>query len=107
MYLRCYKLACKPHERGLSGTRKLIAPFMVRDADPKDRPQWEPLWQAYQTFRKASDEVTDATWKRFFDESEPVHALVAAEGETLIGFVHYLYHCSTAQLDPICYLQMR
>ena len=82
-----------------------MAPFIVRDAELKDRPQWEPLWQAYQTSRKSSAEVTDVTWKRFFDELEPVYALVAEEGETLIGFVHYLFHRSTAQLNPICYLQ--
>lgn len=80
-------------------------PFTVRDVNLKDRPHWEPLWKAYQTVRKTSDEVTDVTWRRFFDESEPVHALVAEEGEGLIGFVHYLFHRSTAQLDPICYLQ--
>ena len=30
------------------------------------------------------------TWRRFFDALEPVHALVAEEGDGLIGFVHYL-----------------
>lgn len=57
-------------------------PFIVRDAESRNRPQWEPLWQAYQTFRKASDEVTDVTWKRFFDGLEPVYVLVAEEKKT-------------------------
>ena len=40
-----------------------------------------------------------------FDGLEPVHALVAEEGEALIGFVHYLFHRSTAQIGSVCYLQ--
>jgi GNAT superfamily N-acetyltransferase len=45
------------------------------------------------------------TWRRFFDGLEPVHALFAEEGETLIGFVHYLFHRSTAQIRSVCHLQ--
>ena len=49
-------------------------------------------------------DVTEMTWRRFFDGLEPVHALFAEEGETLIGFVHYLFHRSTAQIgsSAIC-----
>jgi GNAT superfamily N-acetyltransferase len=49
--------------------------------------------------------VTEITWGRFLDGAEPVHALVAEEGDALIGFVHYLFHRSTAKAGPICYLQ--
>ncbi|HET7880108.1 MAG TPA: GNAT family N-acetyltransferase [Acetobacteraceae bacterium] len=85
--------------------RSTTAAFIVRAIEPKDRSQWEPLWRSYQASRPAPAEVTEATWQRFFDEHEPVHALVAEQGDGLIGFVHYLFHRSTAQLDPICYLQ--
>ena len=79
--------------------------FIVRDAEPKDRPRWEPLWQDYQSARKSPAEVTEMTWQRFFDGLEPVHALVAEEEEVLIGFAHYLFHRSTAQIGSVCYLQ--
>ncbi len=79
--------------------------FIVRAIEPKDRPLWEPLWQSYQTARKVPAEVTETTWRRFFDGLEPVYALVAEEGEAVIGFVHYLFHRSTAMLGPTCYLQ--
>ena len=86
------------HDRG--------AAFSIRTVQPADRSRWEPLWRRYQTgSRKISEEVTELTWRRFFDELEPVHALVAEEGHALIGFAHYLFHRSTAQLLPICYLQ--
>ena len=81
------------------------ASFRVRDIELKDRPRWEPLWHDYQTVRKIPEEVTEMTWRRFFDGLEPVYALVAEEGEDVIGFVHYLFHRSTAKLGPICYLQ--
>jgi GNAT superfamily N-acetyltransferase len=78
----------------------------VRDIAPHDRPQWQPLCQAYQPRgKKLPDDITDVTWRRFFDDAEPVHALVAEEGDTLIGFAHYLFHRSTARIAPTCYLQ--
>lgn len=51
------------------------------------------------------DEITRATWQRFFDAYEPVHALVAEADGQLIGLVHYLYHRSTIGIGPNCYLQ--
>ncbi len=82
-----------------------IASFVVRDITPSDRQGWEPLWQAYQPSGNIAVEVTDSTWQRFFDDSEPVHALIAEQGDVLIGFVHYLFHRSTARLSSTCYLQ--
>jgi GNAT superfamily N-acetyltransferase len=84
---------------------RLPAAVIVRDVEQKDRLRWEPLWQNYQTFRTLPDEVTEMTWRRFLDGLEPVHALVAEEGEALIGFAHYLFHRSTAQMGSVCYLQ--
>ena len=81
------------------------ASFFVRDIAPSDRLRWQPLWQGYQPSGGIAEEVTDTTWRRFFDGLEPVHALVAEEGEALIGFAHYLFHRSTAQLGCVCYLQ--
>lgn len=81
--------------------------YIVRPIEPTDRPRWAPLWKGYQTFYKVDlpAEVNDLTWRRFFDGLEPVHALVAEEGEALIGLVHYLFHRSTWMIGPTCYLQ--
>jgi GNAT superfamily N-acetyltransferase len=75
----------------------------VRPAHPGDRDAWEPLWQGYLTFYKATlaPDVTDATWRRFFDPLEPLHALVAERDGSLIGIAHYLLHRST--WAPVCY----
>jgi GNAT superfamily N-acetyltransferase len=73
---------------------------------PADFPQWLPLWTGYNTFYKRvlPDDVTQSTWARFFDEKEPVHALVAEEKSQLLGLVHYLFHRATAMIEDTCYL---
>lgn len=79
----------------------------IRPLVPEDRAAWEPLWQGYLTFYKASvpAETTDATWRRFFDPAEPMHVLGAFDDDKLIGIVHYIFHRSTWTLGPYCYLQ--
>lgn len=79
---------------------------IVRDLATADFPQWAPLWAGYNTFYKRvlPDAVTQATWSRFFDEGEPVHALVAEQDGRLLGLVHYLFHRATAMIEMNCYL---
>jgi GNAT superfamily N-acetyltransferase len=80
---------------------------IVRDIGPEDRPQWEALWQGYLTFYQATipPAATHATWARFFDAAEPVHALVAEQAGQLVGLVHYIFHRNTWMEAPVCYLQ--
>jgi len=61
-----------------------------------------PLFGFYK--RVLPDAVTQATWSRFFDEAEPVHALVAEQDGQLLGLVHYLFHRATAMIEMNCYL---
>jgi GNAT superfamily N-acetyltransferase len=83
----------------------------IRDLAPSDHEQWLPLWEGYNAFygrsgpTALSAEITQTTWKRFFDEREPMHALVAELDGRLVGLTHYLFHRSTTLLAPICYLQ--
>jgi GNAT superfamily N-acetyltransferase len=83
----------------------------VRPVRADDYPAWKILWDAYNAFYGRTGptalppEVTATTWNRFLDEDEPVHALVADEAGRLRGLAHYLYHRSTIQIPPTCYLQ--
>ena len=82
--------------------------LIVRSILPTDFAQWQPLWAGYNLFygRPALPaEITQMTWSRFFDAYEPVHALVAGKDGQLVGLVHYLFHRSTIQIQPTCYLQ--
>jgi GNAT superfamily N-acetyltransferase len=89
----------------MSGTVK------IRDLSRSDHEQWLPLWDGYNAFYGRSGptalppEITATTWQRFFDEEEPMHALVAELDGRLVGLTHYLFHRSTTLLAPICYLQ--
>ncbi len=80
----------------------------IRSLAPGDFSQWEPLWQGYNCFygRDALPSgITQMTWSRFFDSYEPIHALVAEKDGQLVGLAHYLFHRSTIQIEPTCYLQ--
>ena len=91
----------------------------IRPIQPSDFAAWKLLWDGYNAFygREGAtalpDQITQATWRRFFDSGEPVHALVAtardassqAGSEQLVGLVHYLFHRSTTRLHDVCYLQ--
>src|ERR1700761_8558755 len=85
--------------------------FTIRPIAPNDYAQWLPLWDGYNEFYGRSGptaldpEITRTTWARFFDENEPVYALVAESDGNLIGLTHYLYHRSTTAINLNCYLQ--
>ena len=83
----------------------------IRPIERADYAQWRPLWDGYNAFygrqgdTALAEDITAATWQRFFDPAEPVHAQVAAEGGQLVALVHYLFHRSTTRLHDVCYLQ--
>ena len=89
----------------------MTAPFTIRRIRPADQDGWRPLWDGYNAFYGRSgatalpDEITQATWSRFFDPAEPVHAIVAEESGRLVGLVHFVFHRSTSRLHDVCYLQ--
>jgi GNAT superfamily N-acetyltransferase len=88
-----------------------MSALTIREIARTDYVQWLPLWDGYNAFYERSgptalpDDITASTWARFFDEMEPVHALVAEQDGRLVGLTHYLFHRSTSLVDPICYLQ--
>lgn len=83
----------------------------VRPITRSDWAAWLPLWHGYNAFygrvgtTALPEEITQTTWRRFFDAYEPVHALVAESDGQLLGLAHYLFHRSTTRLEPLCYLQ--
>lgn len=81
--------------------------IQVVPATQLDYPQWLDYWLAYQEFYQISlsSAVTQATWQRFFSDAEPVYCAVAKNGETVLGFVHYVIHRSTWAVQDYCYLE--
>jgi GNAT superfamily N-acetyltransferase len=84
---------------------------VVRTVRREDYARWRPLWDGYNAFygregaTALAGEITAATWERFFDTDEPVHALVAEHEGRVVGLAHYIFHRSTSRLGDICYLQ--
>ncbi len=85
--------------------------MIIRAIAQSDYEGWRPLWDGYNAFYGRSgptalpEEITKKTWQRFFDEREPVHAMVAEEAGRVAGIVHYLFHRSTNRMGDVCYLQ--
>jgi GNAT superfamily N-acetyltransferase len=82
----------------------------VRAIRRNDFAAWKDLWDGYNAFygragdTALSPEITQTTWSRFFDSYEPMHALVAVAADRIVGLAHFLYHRSTIQISPTCYL---
>jgi GNAT superfamily N-acetyltransferase len=83
--------------------------FTVRDLTQADRSEWEKLWAGYLEFYKSSvaSTITDTTFARLLDASEPMFALVAEDADThdLVGLVHCVVHRGTWSIDNLCYLE--
>ena len=85
--------------------------IVIRDAVKNDLRSWRVLWDGYNAFygrcgtTALPSRITETTWSRFFDDYEPMHALVAEQSGQLLGLAHFLYHRSTTSLGPTCYLQ--
>lgn len=85
--------------------------IQIRLAVASDYDKWKLLWDGYNAFygregpTALSEEITRTIWPRFFDDAEPVHALVAELDDRLVGLVHWLYHRSIRRIEPVCYLQ--
>jgi GNAT superfamily N-acetyltransferase len=82
----------------------------VRAVRRADFPEWQRLWDGYNAFygrvgdTALATDITLMTWARFFDAYEPMHALVAEVADRIVGLTHFLYHRSTIQIPPTCYL---
>jgi GNAT superfamily N-acetyltransferase len=83
----------------------------IRAIRRADYDGWRPLWDGYNGFYGRSgatglpEPITQSTWERFFDDAEPVHALIAERDGRAVGLAHYLFHRSTTRLRDVCYLQ--
>jgi GNAT superfamily N-acetyltransferase len=90
-----------------SGVSELVK---IRPVLRADFPHWRELWDGYNAFYGRSGDtalapdITQMTWSRFFDAHEPMHALLAESSAGIVGLAHFLYHRSTIQIQPTCYL---
>jgi GNAT superfamily N-acetyltransferase len=90
---------------------KTAVPSAIRAARQADPAQWRPRWDGCNAFygrqgdTALPEAIAAATWQRFFDPAEPVHALVAEQCTQLVALVRHLFHRSTTRLHDVCCLQ--
>ena len=82
----------------------------IRPVRREDRLGWLRLWADYHAYGRSGatappEQVTEATWGRFFQDHEPVEALVAEQEGRPVGFAHLVFHRLTAAVAPVCSLQ--
>lgn len=74
----------------------------------EDQATWRALWTGYLEFYESSvsDDVYQSTFKRLLtnDPYDP-SGLIAWEGETALGLVHFMYHRHCWRIENVCYLQ--
>jgi GNAT superfamily N-acetyltransferase len=80
---------------------------VIRPVGQDERAAWEPLWDGYIAFYKATlaSGASDVAWARFHDPDEPMFLLGAYVDGKLTGIVQYLFHRSTWTPANYCYLQ--
>ena len=82
--------------------------MQIRPMVATDRSGWDPLWQGYLTFYKASvnDATTEQTIGRLTGGVEPMGAFLAIdENGQAVGVVHWIMHRSCWTQGDYCYLQ--
>ena len=75
---------------------------------PEDQSRWREMWEDYLAFYKEhlAPEISDETWRRFFDDSCAMFCLVAEDQQgRLLGFAAYVTHPGTWGIGDICYLE--
>ena len=79
----------------------------VRRLNAADFSAWLPLWNGYLTFYAATlaPEITERTFARLLDPTEPMWAAVAQRGDQLLGLVNCVVHRSTWSLTHYAYLE--
>ena len=82
--------------------------FEIRELSENDFLNWKTLWKQYLEFYQTSveDLVYETTFKRLISNHHlSQNALVAMQGNDLIGLVHYIYHPHNWKVEDVCYLQ--
>lgn len=86
---------------------KTGADISVRPLACEHHSAWLPLWRGYQAFYEIDipTAVSELTWARLLDSTEPVAGALAWDGPMAVGLVHHIRHRSCWTAGDHCYLQ--
>jgi ribosomal protein S18 acetylase RimI-like enzyme len=74
----------------------------IRPIAPGDREAWRALFRAYGVFYETrfTDEILDGVWAWLLDPEHEVSAIVAVDGDDLVGFAHIRRVADTFTAGP-------
>ena len=81
---------------------------ILRGLNEHDFDMWKALWNEYLVFYNSSvnELVYTKTFERIVSSNNTAqNAVVACEGEVLIGLVHFIFHPDNWTIEYSCYLQ--
>ncbi|MCA8899972.1 MAG: GNAT family N-acetyltransferase [Hyphomonas sp.] len=82
--------------------------LIVKPLERQDHAAWRALWTGYLDFYKSkvSEAVYATTFDRLFADGpyEP-RCLLAWDGGTAVGLVHFMAHRHCWRVEDVCYLQ--
>ena len=83
------------------------AGMIIRAAGPSDEAAWRGLWQGFLDYYEVTlaPDITDFTWTRLMDPTNPLKARLACDGPAVLGFAIHQHHPSTWVLGDDCYLE--
>ena len=82
--------------------------FEIRKLSDNDFINWKILWSQYLEFYQSplEDIIYETTFKRLISSNNlSQNALVANEGNNLMGLVHFICHPHNWKIEDVCYLQ--
>jgi GNAT superfamily N-acetyltransferase len=80
---------------------------MIRPVAASDETAWREMWAGYCAAdgTDVPEQVTAATWTRFFDPRTALKCLIAEIDGRSVGFATYVLHPFTWGTNPQCYLE--
>jgi ribosomal protein S18 acetylase RimI-like enzyme len=81
--------------------------FIVRPLKSSDSDSWIAMWHNYLDFyqEKLTDQVTANTLSKLLSDDKTIGCLVICdEQNNSVGFLTYVIHFSTWNMNPVCYL---
>lgn len=79
-------------------------PLTICAASQDHAEGWRDLWDQY-CGGAVAQEISDETWRRILDPSNPIGSVVALAESRVVGFVTYVEHECTWETKSVCYVE--
>jgi ribosomal protein S18 acetylase RimI-like enzyme len=81
--------------------------YEIRAITQMDFSRWSEMWDEYMQFYQSTytKELMEHTFQKLNSSDQTIGCLVACDQQDIpIGFLTYISHFSTWQINPVCYL---